>query len=211
MTGPFPESTNAGFTLVEALVATAVLAVISLLMAPALVGAMNAAGRSQGLTEQLEERAALQAVVHELFASTHQATDGDAAFALQGSANSVSFLVRPKNAQLQHARLELGEQRLALTLTPIDDDANDQTLRRQEIVLAEGFEAARFSYIGIQRDTWRRVDRTVWEDEQPPRLVALDLDWSDGSRTRIQALVAGEGRYDCRFDSGRGLCLGDTY
>lgn len=204
-------SLDAGFTLVEALIAAAVLAMVSALMTPALLGAIDAAGRSQTLTAKIEERAALQGVLEELFASAHARSSADADTGFSGSASALSLLVRPEGGRVHMARLELDSEALVLSMAPVDRSQPNRPDPSVRVVLAEGFEAGRLSYIGLEEGSWARVDQSRWEKPHPPRLVILRLDWPDGTQTRIQALVAGQGRFDCRFDSGRGLCLGDSY
>jgi hypothetical protein len=202
---------ESGFTLLEALIAAAVLAGISALLAPALVGALDAAGRSHALTDRIERGAALDGVVHELFAATHQPPTGDGALQFSGAPASARFLVRPEHGNMQRAELAITGSQLTLRLSALDLEPGRQGLRETEVVLAEGFEAGRLSYAGVDRDRWRRVEVERWSSDRLPRLVALHLRWPDGTETRIQAEVAGQGRFECRFDSGRGLCLGDSY
>ncbi|MCP2671233.1 prepilin-type N-terminal cleavage/methylation domain-containing protein [Maricaulaceae bacterium EIL42A08] len=203
--------TQGGFTLLEALVATAVLSLISLLLAPALLGAMDAASRNHGVMNRIERDAALGAVLDDLFVQSHQVPASEDGMGFEGAAGRVTFLVRPASGSLQRAELALVNGALRLELSALELPSQMAQRETVSVTLADGFETGRFYYVGLDRTRWRLEDRLEWQEDNPPRLVILVLDWPDGTRTRIQALVTGEGRFECRFDSGRGLCLGDSY
>ncbi len=199
---------QSGFTLLEALIATAVLSLISLLLAPALLGAMDAAARNHALTDRIEQDAALSAVIHDLFAHTHQGPGTGDGMEFSGFSEGASFVIRPAHDGLQRADLRFEDGALVLHLTQLEPVG---TPGSRTATLAEGFEGGEFTYVGLDPTDWRPIDVREWIEPTPPRLVILRLDWPDGTQSRIQALVAGEGRFECRFDSGRGLCLGDRY
>ena len=77
-------------------------------------------------------------------------------------------------------------------------------------MIAEDVPRVRFFYFGDADDGREQAWREDWDLPLPPQLVALEIDAWDGGRQRIEARIGGAGAFDCRFDSGQGVCLGDT-
>ncbi|WP_417493250.1 type IV pilin protein [Maricaulis sp.] len=198
---------SAGFTLMEALIAVVILAGIAAVLVPAVSTAVRVEARASNLIVGLETQAGTEDLLRELLLRAHRPPRAASAGQLEGTPTSVSFLTLATAAGTpQPARLEFESGRLELTLPRLED----RSRAPQGIVLADELERARFRYFGDIEDGRGTVWHESWDHPAPPQLVGLDLLSRDGSRNRIEARVGGAGAFDCRFDSGQGICLGDT-
>jgi len=196
-----------GFTLLEALIAVVILAGIAAVLVPAVSTAIRVEARASNLVADLETGAGAEDLLRELLLRAHRPPRAASAGQLEGTPTSVSFLTLAIAAGTpQLARLEYESGHLDLTLPRVELGPRVP----QDILIADQLERARFQYFGDIGDGRGAVWHESWDQIQPPQLVALDLLSSDGSRKRIEARVGGAGPFDCRFDSGQGICLGDT-
>ncbi|SDL67668.1 hypothetical protein [Maricaulis salignorans] len=199
--------TAAGFTLMEALIAVVILAGIAAVLVPAVRTAVRVEARAAGLVEGLETHAAIEDLMRELLLRAYRAPRSDGQGQFRGSATSLSFLTLATAADFpEPVRLDYDSGQLELTL-PHRAGTPSNAYR---FVLVEDVERARFSYFGDADDGRGQAWQSVWDQPAPPQIVALDIQARNGSAKRIEARIGGAGAFDCRFDSGQGVCLGDT-
>ncbi|WP_417490553.1 type II secretion system protein [Maricaulis sp.] len=197
----------AGFTLMEALIAVVILAGIAAVLVPAVRTAVRVEARASSLVADLEAGAGTEDLLRELLLRAHRPPRSASTGQLAGTPTSLSFLTLATAAGTpQLARLEYESGRLELTLPRLETSPRAP----QGIVLAEQLDQVRFLYFGDIDDGQGAVWHENWDQIAPPQLVALDLLARDGGRKRIEARVGGAGPFDCGFDSGQGICLGDT-
>lgn len=197
---------EAGFTLMESLIAVVILAGIAAVLVPAVRTAVRVEARTSSLVGGLETQATVEELMRDVLLRAYRPPRADAAGRLTGSPTSVRFLTlavasdspEPVSIGLDADRLELSLQRL---------DGARRTA--QTVLLADQVERIRFQYFGDAADGRGPGWHEAWDFEVPPRLIALDLLARDGSVQRIEASIGGAGAFDCRFDSGQGICLGD--
>lgn len=197
---------DAGFTLVEVLMAGAVLAMVAALLLPVIRIAGQAENRSREQSELRNNHARLEAVMRELLWQAQEAPGGLDAQRFSGEPGSVSFLTRPSGqAGLYQASLEVEGGGLVVTLSQFPDG---QAFRSHFPLAAN---AVRFHFYGDPDGEGVAVWRDNWSDAGMPRLVVLDMTRHDGQLRRIEALVGGRAPVDCEYDSGQGICLGADY
>tara|TARA_R110002073_G_scaffold34954_1_gene102891 strand:+ start:18281 stop:18904 length:624 start_codon:yes stop_codon:yes gene_type:complete len=197
----------AGFTLMEALIAVVILAGIAAVLVPAVRTAVRVEVRAAGMVDGLETDAAIEDLMRELLLRTYRAPRSDTEGQFRGSPTSLSFLTLATAAEFpEPVRLEFDSGRLELTL-PHRADTPESAYR---VMIAEDVQRVRFFYFGDADDGRGQAWREDWDLPLPPQLVALEIDAQDGGRQRIEVRIGGAGAFDCRFDSGQGVCLGDT-
>ncbi|WP_203292336.1 prepilin-type N-terminal cleavage/methylation domain-containing protein [Maricaulis parjimensis] len=197
---------EAGFTLLEVLMAGAILAAIAALMLPVIRIASQAETR---VTERVDVRnthAALEESMRELLAQAQTASADMHGQLLAGDSVQLSFLTRPRGHDgLYMAVLALQSDGVEISVSPYPDGTAFRTrftLPNQDL---------RLHYFGDPADGLAPVWMDEWDREWMPRLVVLDMTRQDGQLRRIEALVGGQAPVDCEYDSGQGICLGADF
>ncbi len=197
---------DAGFTLLEVLLAGAVLAVIAALMLPVIRIASQAEDRTREIAELRNTHARLEQVMRELLWQAQSAPDGLEGSRLAGDGGQVSFLTRPVGSdRLYQAVIRLEASGPSLSLTALPDGG----VFRSQFDLSH--ERLRLHYYGDPADGAAPVWSDRWDKAWMPRLVVLDMTGEDGQVRRIEALVGDQAPMDCEYDSGQGICLGADY
>jgi prepilin-type N-terminal cleavage/methylation domain-containing protein len=193
-----------GFSLLEVLIATAILASLSVMLLPTLRGAVQAEARASLLLEERAGHAVMEEVLRDVLRFSHSLPGGGDGQGFRGGAGGFTAIIRaPGELQSSQASLSLSGDSLVMRLSPLSDQAGEP----RETVLASGLSEARFYYFG-DRDTRNApVWRTEWEHKIPPRMVVLDMAGPDGALRRIEIAVSARADFACRFDSGLGICL----
>jgi prepilin-type N-terminal cleavage/methylation domain-containing protein len=198
---------EAGFTLMESLIAVVILAGIAAVLVPAIRTAVRIEARSSALVGGLESQAATEDLLREFLLRAYRPAVAAGNRAMVGERSSMRFLSLASGTQtVQPVSLLLEAGALELRLPA----ASGEPAAIASLMLAEDVTQARFRYFGETDDGQGLAWQSRWETDSPPRLVALELLSRDGSLRRIEALVGGRGAFDCRFDSGQGICLADT-
>lgn len=194
-----------GFSLLEALVAVAVLAAIAALILPVIRNATAAEARVVSAADAWTQHAAAETAFRDLLMQAQSAPEEASGYALRGEGSYLTFLTRPAGDDaLYLATFSIERGRLELSLGPIPDNSGPM----HAVVLAEGLTEMRFFYFGERSDGRGLAWSDDWTETYPPRLVVLDMSRNDGHLRRIEALVGGQAPYDCDYDSGNGICLG---
>mgnify|MGYP000500930859 CR=1 FL=1 len=196
---------DAGFTLLEMLVAVTVLALIIALTLPVIRLAVSAETRIAGISREWDEQGSAEAVIRHLVWRAQAAPETMEAGRFQGTASRVRMLTRPEGLdELYVATFSISGRGLRVSLSPMPASAGGT----YQSVLIENAEDLQFHYFGERPDGRGMMWTQSWEEDYPPRLVVLDMARRDGQVRRIEALVGGRGPVECQFDSGNGICLG---
>lgn len=199
-------SAEDGFTLVEVLLAGAVLAMVAALLLPVVRIASQVETRTREQAELREGHARLERLMRETFWQAQAAPDSLNPQRLTGAPGSVSFLTRPAGqAGLYQASLEIEGEGVLVTLAQWPDGPRFQS---QFGLQADDL---RFYFYGRAEDGSAPAWSEDWTHPWMPRLVVLDMTRHDGQVRRIEALVGGRAPVDCEYDSGQGICLGADY
>tara|TARA_R110000868_G_scaffold13892_1_gene64607 strand:+ start:58675 stop:59298 length:624 start_codon:yes stop_codon:yes gene_type:complete len=202
-----PLAHDTGFSLLEALIAVAILAAIAAVLMPAVSTAVRTESRAAGRIASVETRATAEALVRDLMLHALRAPQAESGGSFAGTATEMSGLtLGAGSARPTRISLSLEAGRLELSVSS-DDPA---LVALGAVVVAENIAGAQFGYFGIADESTTAAWYREWDANGPPRLVRLDMTGIDGSAQRIEALVGGNGEFECRFDSGRGVCLGDN-
>jgi general secretion pathway protein J len=201
-----PSDREAGFTLLEVLMAGAILAAVVALMLPVVRIASQAEDRSREMAERRNDHSGLEQVMRELLWQAQSAPDGLEGSRFSGDAGSVSFLARPEgNERLYQVSLSLEAEGVGVSLSPLPDGpAHSSTFPLSS-------SQWRFHYYGDPEDGAAPVWSERWDKSWMPRLLVLDMTDEDGQVRRIETLVGGQAPIDCEYDSGQGICLGADY
>lgn len=213
-----PIEPDSGFTLVELLVALAVLALAAAIVAAGLTGAGRAWAGGDGRRQAGEAVEAAQAVLRARIEQTVPVTQGSGAFAMidfSGSDTVLSFLAPPAVAAgegaLRHYTLRLGgDGGLVLSSLP-DGRLNGAPPPREERILA-GVGGIDLAYFGREADG-RGFWRDGWQGARAlPELVRLRVRFPPGDRRWWPELIIRPGATvdtGCRLDRASGRCRGE--
>ena len=196
---------DSGFTLFEALVAVALLALLAVLLAPAIRAVSLAEARVREHVGSREMTGRLEALLRESVARVQPMPDATGQGAVTGSARGLSLWVRmPASGELARLEVTLAREDVIIAMAgsgPIPGEP--QTSR-----MAGVGRDARFFYYGETETRDALAWASQWEYNHLPRLIVLDLAPIDGTIRRIEIDVPAQARFDCDFDSGFGVCLG---
>ena len=196
---------DSGFTLFEALVAVALLALLAVLLAPAIRAVSLAEARVREHVGSREMTGRLEALLRESVARVQPMPDATGQGAVTGSARGLSLWVRmPASGELARLDVTLAREDVIIAMAgsgPIPGEP--QTSR-----LAGVGRDAHFFYYGETETRDALAWTSQWEYNHLPRLIVLDLAPIDGTIRRIEIDVPAQARFDCDFDSGFGVCLG---
>ena len=198
-----------GFTLTEMLVAVSLLAALALLLLPALRGLVRGEVRLTEAAVTAERLASAEDALREILSRSYRPPQGANELGFLGQPTGFRVLTRPEGiGRPVRAAVQLDEGVLQIAIRELSRSSADPSVtpeRRVSIALGSG----RFWYFG--RSSPERPPGWVaqWQGAYPPQLVALVVDRPSGERLRIEIPVNGQGRFDCVFDSGQGLCLAE--
>lgn len=204
MSAPTP---RAGFTLIEVLAATTLLAIVTALLLPVVRTATQVETRLASASVAAGDHRTTEQVLRHLLARAQRSPGRGSGQGFDGDTASLSFLTRPAAFEgPQRASFIIENGALTLALRPAADPARPS----ERATLQSEMDAPAFVYFGDPDgdgvDGWHQT----WQSDRLPRLVVLDMARVDGTVRRIEARVGGAAPTDCRFDSGLGLCLGDV-
>ena len=207
---------EAGFTLAELLVALALLALVSVLVANGLSFGARAWERGYGGAEALDETRALQHFLRRMIAAAHpyviDSTLQTRYVDFTGESSRIRFVgpALPQMALRGLTRYELSlsslgrDSEMVLRWCPIDRcrDQADFFNRSERTVVARGVERVRFRY-GAAGQASRDWSLTWTNQEQLPAHVEVALSFPRGDR-RVWPLLVAAPRIDqdarCIFD-----------
>lgn len=191
-----------GFTLLEVLVSVALLALLAILLVPAIRAVSLADTRIRTHVETREAGVQLEALLRDALTHLQPVPEAIGAGALQGAGDSLVLSVRmPSSGRLEQLAIHLDGDAVVVSLS--GPGAEIRTTR------LTGFgRSTRFYFFG---ETEAR-DALAWHTEWPynhlPRLVVLDTEPVRGMTRRLEMEVPAQAEFDCQFDSGLGVCLG---
>jgi prepilin-type N-terminal cleavage/methylation domain-containing protein len=204
MSGP---RNDAGFSLTETLVAVAILAAVSVALAPAIRSAFVAHKALGEASEAASAHLHLEHALRDLLAAALQLPDSGDAPTFEGNPGSIRFAARPPGSRsplvvgIEVAGRE-DAQSVRITLTPLDGgpSAGD--------TIGGAYSELRFLFYWEAEEgepaRWRRN----WDASRPPRLVVLDMARrpGDDALRRIEVAVGGRAELACDYDSGLQAC-----
>lgn len=198
---------QAGFSLTETLVALAILAAVTVALAPAVRGAFAAYRGLGEASRTASSHIHLEHGLRDLLAAAIQLGEGGDAPVFEGNASSIRFAARPPHSG-SLLRVEIGiggrgqAQTVEITLTPLDGGPQVSE------TLGGTFGEARFLFYGFARDGEPARWYQDWEGPHPPRLVVLDMARrpGDDALQRIELAVGGQAALACDYDSGLQAC-----
>lgn len=203
---PAQGQSQAGFTLMETLIAVAILAGIAAVLVPAIRTAVRVEARTTSLVGGLEIDAAVEDLMREFLLRAYRPPQSYTSGRLSGSSTSIRFLTLATASQSpEPVSITFDTGRLELTLPQLDGERRNS----QTVLLADEVERVRFMYFGDAGHGRGPDWYEVWDFDAPPRLIVLDLVAHDGNVQRIEVRIGGVAAFDCRFDSGQGICLGE--
>ncbi|MFT6541709.1 MAG: general secretion pathway protein J [Maricaulis maris] len=196
---------DSGFTLFEALVAVALLALLAGLLAPAIRAVSLAETRVREHVVSRETTARLEALLRDSVARVQPLPDTIGLGAVSGSPRGLSLWVRmPTSGELVQLNLTIEGEDVIIAMA----GSGSITGEPQTSMLAGVGRDARFYYYGETETRDALAWTSQWEYNHLPRLIVLDLAPINGTIRRIELDVPAQARFDCDFDSGFGVCLG---
>ncbi|OLF71727.1 hypothetical protein AWH62_11340 [Maricaulis sp. W15] len=196
---------DSGFTLLEALITVGLLALLAVLLAPAVRAVSLAEARVREHVESRETAGRLAALLRDSVTRVQPMPDAAARGGVFGTADTLSLWVRmPASGELARLDFVFGGDDVLVTLAgPGSSPRMTQTSR-----LAGVGRDARLYYYGETETRDALAWTSRWEYNHLPRLIVLDLAPINGTIRRIELDVPAQARFDCDFDSGFGVCLG---
>ena len=194
---------DSGFTLTEALIATAILSVLTLSVLLAIRTIVDADRGLRGTVGHVEERLLFNEVVRDVARFSYRPPNADASRRFTGGPSGFSSLVHPPGEQApQFAVLSFEGGTVSLSLSPLDSRAPAQV-----VLLYEGAEEVRARYWGRLEGEASLQWYPTWDDESPPVLVSIEIQEESGQFWRIDALIEGQGGFDCSLNRETGTCM----
>jgi general secretion pathway protein J len=195
---------QAGFTLLETLIAVAVLASLAVTLLPAVRGVIMADVRTRQEISQREGHAITDDIMRDVLLQAHRLPRTSSESSFEGTPTRLRLVTRPLGSvSPQFASFAIEGEALVLELSPLSGDS----VWPSPIVLAEDLANARFYYYGESEDGTSLVWRENWRFRHSPRLVVMDMARRGEQIRRLELRVGGTGPFECVYDSGRGMCL----
>lgn len=193
-----------GYTLVEALIAVAILAAIAGALAPITHSSIGAATRIKAQASLAEDARVGRDALSELFASMILPAASQEAFAFQGARDEIRLSILTDQ--------ELGAQPITLRISdgaliyapPSSGDRAGSDSSGPPIVLVDDAGAFRF-YGAVEGEadaSWR--DR--WEERRPPDLVELSFAGESDAPPPLSFSIATRAPLHCAFDQVSRQC-----
>ena len=187
-------SKNAGFTLIEVLIAMTMLSLMVVLLFSSLtIGAKSWEQGEKKIADVNEIAVVQQFFNHHLAHATPQWNDfdpeKDRVFSFQGKKQSLQFVAAfPASAEragLQLFNLELKKKDkqhfINVTLTPFFPLTEGNEWFQDDVELVKNVQRFELSYFGLNDETGELVWQNEWlNKEQQPRLVKILLELDDG-------------------------------
>jgi prepilin-type N-terminal cleavage/methylation domain-containing protein len=205
--------TELGFTLTEALIAVAVLAVLAAAIAPAVAGAVRAATRITKTASQAESLRTTDEVLRRLTLGIVWPSPLTSKDMPEGDENRVRFLtVATADGSPAVAGLGLGDPlhpgRLLVSL-----QSTAHATPKAETFVETGLREVKFRYYGRETRDAPLGWRSAWHASRPPLMIGLQgrLQTAEGTEREISidALVGGQAPIACEYDPVKGTCRGE--
>lgn len=189
-----PRKTNAGFTLIEVLIAMTLLGIMVVL----LFSSMRICAESWQKGEDKIAHVNDTAVVYQFF-QNHLTTakplwddftdKGSRTFSFQGKHEEIQFVssfpASAKKTGLQLFSLKLMKdkegQYIQVSITPFFPSAEGEEWRNEEVVLLNHVSSFSLSYFGSDDVQGEGYWQEVWQQESQPKLVKVKIEREDGS------------------------------
>lgn len=196
---------DSGFTLFEALVAVVLLALLAVLLAPAIRAVSLAENRVREHVVSREAIGRLETLLRDSVAQVQPLPGDTGQGAVYGSPDGLSLWVRlPASGELARLDLTLEGEDAVIAIAGSGAFQSGPQISR----IAGVGRAARFYYFGETERRDALAWSSHWEYNHLPRLIVLDLPPRNGTIRRIELDVPAQASFDCDFDSGYGVCLG---
>lgn len=192
-----------GYTLVEALIAVAILAAIAGALAPITLTAIKAAGRINAEARRAEIDRVGENALSEIFAAMIVPRTGDSATAFTGARDKIGlFILIDQEHGPRQVTLEIKDGAL-LHAPPAQNFVGANGAG--SVQLAEN--VASFRYFGIAADSDEPEWRSIWEESDPPRLVEINYATSAKAPRRSRAFaLSSRAPLHCAFDQVSRQC-----
>lgn len=193
-----------GFTLTEALIAIVVLASLS---AGLLLSVRTIIEADKGIRESvqgLEGRALFSEVMRDTLRYSYRPPNADTERRFRGDPAGFAVLTHPQGrAAPARAALRSDGASLELSLEPLAAQAGGG----ERVRLLEDVARIRFSYFGRTTENGFPTWHAEWEADWAPLLVSVEIQEENGQIWRIEALVEGQGAFDCPLERDAGICM----
>ncbi|NOX95414.1 MAG: hypothetical protein GXP04_10090 [Alphaproteobacteria bacterium] len=186
-----------GYSLVEALIATALLAGLASALAPAVFGSIRI---SSAILQDGKTREAIRSVdgaLTQIFSNSILLAAGEPKLRFEGAPDAlrvVSFAGNPTAARVFKLTIENGA--LLGTIQKLDKDDDEQLSTNLFPANVSGF-----SYYGRATERAPIGWRKDWKGKRPPQLVRVEIKSEDGGRPVIlEYALSGGAPLHCAFD-----------
>jgi hypothetical protein len=186
-----------GVTLLEALIAVALLAGIATLLAPAVYGALRASSAVIVIADANEQRRIVDDALTAIVSNAVVMSAADADTLMRGDDRSFETISLAGSGVARRFVLSIEGGRLLGEITPLV--GGDDETERVEIA-SEG--ALRFSYYGRATEDAPPVWSGRWRSDRPPSIIRFEMSAgkSDEANFIFDIGVAGSGPLHCEFD-----------
>lgn len=193
-----------GFTLTEALIAIVVLASLS---AGLLLSVRTIIEADKGIRESvqgLEGRALFSEVMRDTLRYSYRPPNADTERRFRGDPAGFVVLTHPQGrAAPARAALRSDGASLELSLEPLAAQAGGG----ERVRLLEDVARLRFSYFGRTTEHGSPTWHAEWDADWAPLLVSVEIQEENGQIWRVEALVEGQGAFDCPLERDAGICM----
>jgi prepilin-type N-terminal cleavage/methylation domain-containing protein len=190
-----------GYTLIEALIASAILAGLAAVLAPAIHASVRAASRIAQSGENAESIRIADGVLADLFSAAVDPGASGERRTFVGDAETLSFFVLfDMEAGPQTVALRIDGGRLSYAPPP---GAGSET-ESDEIVLLD--DAMAFRYYGASNARESAEWRPDWTSSSPPLLVSIERGGAGGSPPALTFRVSSRAPIHCLFDQVSRKC-----
>lgn len=192
-----------GFTLTEALIATAVLSVLTLSVLLAIRTIVDADRGLRRTVGSVEERLLFNEVVRDLARYSFRPPRAETTRRFVGTPTGFSTLIlAPGEPSARYANLSIEGGAVSLSLSPLGPNSSAATVQ-----LYDGAASVSARYLGRPADERQLGWFSNWSEDSPPRLISIEIQEENGQIWRIDALLEGQGSFDCNINRETGTCM----
>lgn len=190
-----------GYTLIEALIASAILAGVASVLAPAIHTSIKTSSRISQYGANAEEVRIADGVLAELFAAAVNPGGPDGALVFSGSPERLRFpALFDIEAGPQIVTLRIDDRKLIYAPAAVFDD---DSIMSEVVLLGD---ASGFDYFGAENDRDAPGWRPNWTSPSPPRLIRIERIAADGSSHSLTFHISATAPIHCLFDQVSRKC-----
>ncbi len=178
-----------GFTLIEVLIATSLLAVMMVLLFNTLITSARSWNKGEEKIATVSQRAAVQNFFYRQLAAAQPlmndfAENREERFSFTGKETSLQFVAAmPKSAErlgLQLFSLQFQREKISVSIKPFYPVTDEEKWKMDDVILLAGVKELKIRYFGAEKRGLDPEWKQEWKHEKLPELVGIRIIAEDG-------------------------------